>query len=87
MAAPEWMDKITNETICTVMFGVFVLVGLYLGLLVLEILRGIFPRIFKAPFFSAGILIATFTVFTIGVFERLSHYLICVRALTPSTPQ
>ena len=82
MAEPEWMQKISNSTVCNFFYFFFVLYAVF-ALLALALTIGTFFTAKKLG--AAGIAMGLQSVLTFGIATAFMafYYMICDRALLP----
>jgi hypothetical protein len=82
MAEPEWMQKISNSTVCNFFYFFFVLYAVF-AILALLLVIGTFISAKKLG--AAGIAMGLQSVLTFAIATSFMafHYLVCDRALLP----
>lgn len=82
MAEPEWMQKISNKTVCGFFYFFFVLYAIF-TFLALVVLIGTLLSIKKLGAAGIAISLQAVLTFLIGTSFMGFHYLVCDRALLP----
>lgn len=82
MAEPEWMQKISNSTVCNFFYAWFVVYAVFFAIAIIALIGTVFAA---KKMGAAGIALgvqATLTTLIAGSF-MMFYYIICDRALMP----